>query len=145
MNMKAQSHAPSHDVVGIGAKPIRLIGKQQLVIRRRRQVDLVQLLDAEGRLALSIEVTKDGPVLQLDGSQLTIRATGDLAIEAEHLKLHGRKGVLLASDQDVDVRAVGDLNSRARIQNITADLGNVNVKANDDVKLQGERIKMNCD
>jgi hypothetical protein len=32
----------------------------------------------------------------------------------------------------------------ARIQNITAELGNVNLQANDDVKIDGERILMNC-
>jgi hypothetical protein len=36
------------------------------------------------------------------------------------------------------------LDSQARIQNITAVLGNVNVKANDDVRMNGERVRMNC-
>ena len=28
---------------------------------------------------------------------------------------------------------------------VTADLGNVNVKANDDVRINGERVRVNCD
>jgi hypothetical protein len=42
------------------------------------------------------------------------------------------------------LQASGDLHSEARIQNVTATLGDVNVRANDDVKLSGERVRVNC-
>ncbi len=34
--------------------------------------------------------------------------------------------------------------NHAKIQKITAELGNVELKANDDVRLNGERVKINC-
>jgi len=37
------------------------------------------------------------------------------------------------------------MHSLARVQNIKADLGNVNVTANDDVSINGERVRVNCD
>ena len=40
--------------------------------------------------------------------------------------------------------ATGDMQLEARVQDITATQGNVNVKANDDVCLHGERVKVNC-
>ena len=52
--------------------------------------------------------------------------------------------VSLNTDGDLALRAAGALTSEARIQNLTATLGDVNVRANDDVKMQGERIRMNC-
>jgi hypothetical protein len=40
--------------------------------------------------------------------------------------------------------ADGDLKTEARIQEIRARLGNVNVSANDDVRIDGERVMVNC-
>jgi hypothetical protein len=73
-----------------------------------------------------------------------LQATGDLAVSAGRLALHGRDGVAITSDGDVTVQTPGDLSTSARSQNITAELGNVNVKANDDVKINGERVLVNC-
>lgn len=44
----------------------------------------------------------------------------------------------------VELGPEGDIATRAREQVIEARLGDVRVKANDDVKLNGERIRLNC-
>jgi hypothetical protein len=44
----------------------------------------------------------------------------------------------------VSIDTPGDIHSEACSQKITAHLGNVDIKANDDVTLDGERIRMNC-
>ena len=94
---------------------------------------------------MRVVVTSQGPVLELEGVGLRVRSSGDLSLEAEHLALIGRTGVTLHSDGDVVIHARNDLHSVARIQNISSDLGNVNIKANDDVTLNGERVLVNCD
>ncbi len=99
---------------------------------------------ADGHMSLSIRVTPQGPVLRFDGPGLKIETAGELSVEAQRLNLHGRSGVSVTSAGDVHIQTPGDLHSHARIQNITADLGNVNIKANDDVKLNGERVRANC-
>ena len=81
--------------------------------------------------------------LHLDGS-LRLEASGGLAVDAKHVAIHGREGLTLSSGRDANIEVAGDLHSHARIQNLTADLGNVNVKANDDVMLNGERVMVNC-
>jgi hypothetical protein len=90
-----------------------------------------------------VAITADGPVLRFEGG-LALQTDGPLAIDAEQVTLHGRQGVAISSGGDAWIQVEGDLHSNARIQNITADLGNVNVKANDDVKINGERVKVNC-
>ncbi|MGD0835583.1 MAG: hypothetical protein ABSB49_02945 [Polyangia bacterium] len=67
-----------------------------------------------------------------------------MAIEAGQLRLHGRDGVSLSTEGYLKLQVAGDLHSEARVQNVTATLGDVNVRANDDVKMTGERIRMNC-
>lgn len=123
---------------------IDLAGGHELVVTSVADVDVVQLVAQNGSVCLSIELTEAGPILRFEGAALRLRASGDLVVEAERLALVGRSALALETGGDLSIRARGDLTSEARIQTITADLGNVNVKANDDVRLDGERVLVNC-
>ncbi|KYF48085.1 hypothetical protein BE04_42445 [Sorangium cellulosum] len=123
---------------------VELTGRQRLVVVRQPDGDVVRFLSPSGAITLSVSLTEDGPVLRFEGASLVLQAAGSLAIEAEQLQLHGRAGVSLSTDGDLTLQAAGDLHSEARIQNVTATLGDVNVRANDDVKLSGERVRVNC-
>jgi hypothetical protein len=130
-----------------GAAPcetIELTGNQQLTIERRLSDSVVRLVGGNGQVSLTIEITAAGPVLRFDGLNLRIESSGDLAIGARRIAVHGREGLAITSGGDATIQTFGDLNTVAREQNISARLGNVNVKANDDVRLRGERIKLNC-
>ena len=128
----------------IDSQSLDLVGGQQLVLERSKTEDVLRVVSVDGRVTLSIHVTDKGPVLRFEGAALAIQTSGELAIEAQQLHLHGRAGLTLTAGGDVVVATPGDLHSHARIQNITADRGNVNVRANDDVKLNGERVMVNC-
>jgi hypothetical protein len=129
---------------GDRSEALELMGRQRLVISRRPGGELVQFLNSKGKVTLSVELTEQGPVLRFEGASLVLQAAGELAIEAEHLQLRGRSGVSLSTAGDLTFHAEGDLHSEARIQNLTAALGNVNVRANDDVRILGERVRVNC-
>ena len=96
----------------------------------------LRLIGPAGAQSLEIVVTSQGPVLRL-GSGLRIELTGELAVDAERVALHGRSGVALTSGGEVAITAATHLSAKA-------DLGEVRVKANDDLRLDGERILMNC-
>jgi hypothetical protein len=121
-----------------------LPGNQQLVVERGSREANLQILTAGGQVTLWIRVTPSGPVLHFQGAGLMLRADGDLAVSAERVAIHGREEVRITSGGDATIGIAGNLETTARIQNITAVLGNVNVKANDDVKLNGERVLVNC-
>ena len=106
--------------------------------RERLEVEgnAVRIVGPGGDLLLTVLLTPSGPVLRFEGARLSLETSGDLALNARHVSIHGREGVRISSE--------GDFESRARIQDITATLGNVNLRANDDVKLDGERILLNC-
>ena len=127
-----------------GTRTLSLVGNQQLVVRRDERSDVLSIVAQNGRVSLSIEVTKDGPVLRLEGSNLTIETDAALAIDADTVALHGRRGMALSTDGNLTIHAAGDLCTNARRQKINAELGDVDIRANDDVKLDGERIRMNC-
>lgn len=123
---------------------IALVANQHLIIERGIQTDILNIVGSDGKLTLSIEITSKGSILKIEGASLAIQATGDLAIEADKVAVHGRTGLSLSTNGDVRIQASGNLYSTAKIQKITAELGDIDVKANDDVKIDGERIRMNC-
>jgi hypothetical protein len=127
-----------------GLQTLPLVGRQQLVIERGRDRNVLKVVGSDGSVKLSVHITPAGPVLRFEGSGLMIETAGDLAIAAEQVSIHGREGVVITSGKDAHICVEGDLSLRAAAQNITAELGDVNVRANDDVMLDGERIRMNC-
>jgi hypothetical protein len=101
------------------------------------------LRDDQGVEPLRIEIGPNGPVLHIS-SGLAISVTGPLRLAGQHVQIHGREGVALTSGGDMALTSEGDLLVEAREQVFEARLGDVRVKANDDVKLSGERIRLNC-
>ena len=120
-----------------------LVGGQRLVVERGGDADLVTLVAPGGEIAFSLRVTPSGPVLRFEHG-LEIEASGALALTGERVAIRGKRGVSIESEGDAAIEVAGDLTSTARVQNIRARLGNVNVKANDDERLRGERIRLNC-
>src|SRR5271165_6780548 len=97
---------------------LELIGNQTLVVERRPDNNLIKLLSSDGRLCLSICLTLDGPVLRIDGSSLKLESSGDLAVEARRVAIHGREGVAITSGGDASICAAGDLKTEAQTQDI---------------------------
>jgi hypothetical protein len=123
---------------------LQLVGNQQLTVEKCEHHNLIRIYGAQGRVSLTIEVTETGPVLRFDGADVAIETTGALSVDAETISLHGRQGVTVSSGGNAAIQVTGDLETSARIQNIRAELGNVNVTANDNIRLVGERVLLNC-
>jgi hypothetical protein len=115
----------------------------RLTVERRSEGSIIRLLDGAGGEPLRITFGPEGPVLSI-GTGLAIHVAGNLSFAAERVAFHGREGVELTTGGDMLVRCEGDLVSEAREQRMCARLGDVRVEANDDVRMLGERIRLNC-
>lgn len=123
---------------------LALAGEHRLTVERQGEEDVLRIEGPDGGLRLSVVVTPRGPEVRLEGSDLRIRSTGSLDIDAEHVAIRGRRGLTLRSDAEAELNVAGKLRTEARSQRIVARRADVSVYANDDVKLDGERIRMNC-
>lgn len=119
------------------------LGNHVLVIERTAEGGLLRLLSPEGAKPIEIEVTAAGPILRL-GNGLAISVAGKLDIAAEELSLSARRELSLRSEGTMEIAAAGDMAIEAEAHTIEARLGDVSIKANDDVIAVGERIRMNC-
>jgi hypothetical protein len=125
------------------SETLTLLGGHELTVERGTETNVLRVVRPDGAVGISITITAQGISLTLAGADLLLETTGKLAVRADSLSLHGERGVSVTTGGDAVFRAEGDMHSEARIQNIQATLGNVNVRANDDVKLDGERIRLN--
>jgi uncharacterized protein (DUF2345 family) len=121
---------------------IELARGQRLQVCRGEREDVVVLLNREGETAFTLRLTEHGPVLSFEHG-LTIETRGTLGLEARQVDIRGSEGVSIRSGGDAAIDVAGELTTAAHTQHVCARVGNVNVKANDDVRLNGERIKLN--
>ena len=137
------------DVHAPGARPVDAaqaciaLGEHWLVLQRTAAGGILRLFGRDGAAPLTVEITAAGPVLRL-GSGLAILADGALSLAADTIELSARRGVRIASGDGIELCAAGELRAEAAGQSLIARQGDVVVRANDDVRLNGERIKLNC-
>ena len=112
--------------------------------RQLQEEDRVRLLEADGTTCLTIRVGAGGTIIELGGGPVALNVEGDLAISSRRLHLHGREEVAISSDADIRVEAAENSSIRAKRQEIVSTRGNLKASANDDVLIDGERIRMNC-
>lgn len=80
---------------------------------------LLQIRAPDGRICLRITLLPTGPMVELSAASLAIAAEGDVRVDCQHLEIDAAKGVAIRSG------------------------GDVQMEANDDIFLDGERVRLN--
>lgn len=105
--------------------------------------ETLRILAPDGRICLKVTLTPEGPVLELSGVSLAVSAQRDIQIDCERLDIRARQALSLHTGGDLSLTASGELRSEALAQHHEATLGDLEMHANDDVMLHGERIRLN--
>lgn len=107
------------------------------------QANVVHLKAPDGRICVTISLRPEGPAVEVRAGSLSIAAEGDLSIDCARLSMRAEEDISIRAGRDVSMSAEGALKTEAFSQHIKARLGDVRVEANDDVRLDGERIRLN--
>jgi hypothetical protein len=119
------------------------LGQHSLYIQRSEHGGSFRLVSPRGEEPLEVVLTDATAVLRL-GSGLSVLVEGKVEIAADAISLRARDHLALESGGTASIRAEGALTTEADAQLISARLGDVQVRANDDVMLHGERVRVNC-
>lgn len=131
-------------VISGGAPGDRIVlGTCEVRLERREGGGVLRLVTADGAQPLEIEVGPGGPLLRLRAG-LGVVVEGTIAVAAHAVSLAARDEISLRSGGRIDLHAAGDLTSEGRDNSVIARAGDVAIRANDDVRLNGERIALNC-
>lgn len=104
-----------------------------------------------GDVELAIRFTPAGPVLSFSAAAIELSSAGDIKMDCERLQVHARSEVVVASDGDLRESVAGARVSEvggaasldAHSVQIASRRGDVAVTANDDVRIDGERVLLN--
>jgi hypothetical protein len=117
-------------------------GEEQLEVRA-----------AGGTVLLSMRLTDEGPVVSLSGASLSISAAKTLSLSAETLRLSASAdisieagGALVQKSAGPALREIGGLD-RTTAAEVEVDVhpGGISLRANDDVDIVGERVRLNSE
>lgn len=119
-------------------------GRRLEVRRPPEGPEEIRLESAGGRVELSITLTEAGPVLHFEAAGIRLTSAGAVEVDCEDFRVNARGNIHQRTDGDLLQSAAGDAELRARCCEVHARRGDVRIWANDDVRLNGERIKLNC-
>ncbi len=115
-----------------------------------RQQDLITLTAPDGRVCLSVALRPEGPLVEVHAQSLSVASEGVLRLDCDRLEIQAPGGTSLNTGSlvqdiagDVRTRAGGVIESEAHAQRLHARRGDVALSANDDVTLDGERVRLN--
>lgn len=122
-----------------------------LIVNTEKQE--IKLVDNNKTTQLIISVKEKGLSLAINAFEINIHATDELNFSSKTIKMSASEKIEIKTDGDLEFKIEKDCNSEiggasqsnAKTQLIRANLGNVEMKANDDVRLDGERVLFNCD
>jgi hypothetical protein len=114
--------------------------------------DRFTIRSATGEVELQICMTEKGPLLRFRAADVELEATRDVKVHCEDFHVKAEKQIIQESGGDLrqrigghaDVKVRGRMTLAARESRLQAKRGNVQIEANDDVEIVGERVKLNC-
>ena len=105
-----------------------------------------------GEVELEICLTEKGPLLRFRAADVELEATREVKVQCEDFVVQAKKDIVQESGGDLRQRIGGRADVKVRRKmtlaaaeaRLVAKRGNVEIEANDDVEVVGERIKLNC-
>ena len=107
-----------------------------LQVTSEQEHDRVVLIGKSGRIELTLEITESGAKVVVDAADLAIRAKNKVAVECDTFEVAARQIVAKAT-QSASIEAPD--------ASLHATEGDLSLRANDDVKINGERVLLNSD
>lgn len=104
-------------------------------VREEGGTEGIRLVAPSGHLCLKITLEPSGPRIDVYGTELHAHAEDVVRIEGQRVEIAGK--------ESVSVRSEGAVRSDAFEHHIESTHGEVRLVANDDVALDGERIRLN--
>lgn len=96
-----------------------------------------------GQVELSVTFTEEGPVLSFSSAAINLVSPGAVNLDCGSLRVRARDGIALETSGDIVQNAKGALRGEADDVSLRSRVGDLKLAANDDVIVEGERIRLN--
>lgn len=126
------------------SRSMKLSSGRKLVVEQKENGDRITLQTAGDCIELEIMITEKGPVLRFQSADLLFSSSGKVAVECEDFHVRARRSLVCESEGDLKQTAKSSFSAVGEACSVRASRGDVEIKANDDVRVKGERIRLNC-
>ncbi|WP_437939396.1 hypothetical protein [Sorangium sp. So ce341] len=135
------------------ARVVPLASGRSIEIAEEGAGERIQIRAAAGQILVSIRMTDDGPVLSLAGASLEIAAARTLSLSCDTLQIQAAQDAAIEVGGSLHERVRGSAvreagrsaRTTAREVKVEASPGGVEIRANDDVDIVGERVRLNSE
>lgn len=117
---------------------------RSLGIERTEEGDRITICSPANQVELEIVLTANGPILRFNSADLQLKSTGKVMVDCEDFHVKARGTIIQESDGDMTHRSKEQLSIVGKACSVCSRRGDVNLTANDDVRVKGERILLNC-
>lgn len=104
----------------------------------------IRIVAPGGATCVRITLSEAGPIVEVQAAQLAVHTAGKLDLSAGSLSLQAVEDLELRAGRNVSIVADAEIETVAFSQRIEATRGDVHLVANDDVRVDGERIRLNA-
>jgi hypothetical protein len=139
----------SEQVALLGSNPstqfesIRLTDGGSLKIASEGAQDTLTLLAADGQVRLVLSVSARNLQIQSSDTGAVLSLSGAITLEADSVRVVAKEHLALRSHGSLSVEAENELSLKAGSVVIAATRTDAVLRANDDVRIEAERIRMN--
>jgi uncharacterized protein (DUF2345 family) len=126
------------------SRTMKLSSGRKIVVEQQENGDRITLQTAGDYIELEIMVTEKGPVLRFQSADLLFSSSGKVAVECEDFHVKTKQSLICESEGDLKQIAKSSFSAVGKVCSVQASRGDVKINANDDVRVKGERIRLNC-
>jgi len=122
---------------------IELDHGRSLVIESEAGAEIVTLHSPSGEVEIEVVVTPEGPRLRLRAVELSLIAQKRVTIDCEDLELRCTRDMKVEVGGDQHEVVAGSAHHEAHTTTVEARRGDLTMRANDDARVEGERVLLN--
>lgn len=130
----------------VGAQRLDLgaSGLLEVVAAKADSPSTVVVRAADGTPRLTLTISSGEILLDCVSGATRLRVAGALTVDADSMRLAATHDMALHCGGDLTLSAGGRIDAVAERVSLEATCGDASITANDDVRIEGERIRMNA-
>lgn len=149
-NLKTKTENKKHPSADMEMNLSLFGGFKLLVSKNARHLEIK---GDDNQSCIQINILNEGLEISCESSSLKLSATDSVKIAAKNIELdasekltiHSGGNLVTQVEKDALLEVGGHNKTIAEEQSLVSRLGDFRIKANDDVKVDGERVKLNCE
>jgi hypothetical protein len=126
--------AARHQVTGLGF---------ELALESGAAQEKLQLRAPGGEMCLEIRLARHGVEVSIAAAEIALSTKSSLRVDCQSIAFNAQEDIAISSQGSLRLASAKQLSIESRSVAVASTLGDLSLCANDDVRIEGERIRLN--